>query len=205
MGSLFSYVRYVYLRTFELTLPLAPPGIDSVNTNHIQMCLYLPYLHFDTYKVLVKRRHFVKQRIEQGRSRPVPQQVSKLDSLEIQVLWQYLGHDPPINARRTLDQFGYPSLLDTRARDDDQMLYKMTKERHFKSNIGTINTADGQGNAAQMMRPAQGNEEKDAVDGNSDDPDNPSDSDPMPGDDLLDGNVLMVDQLWLWVIDGMYI
>ncbi|CCD53134.1 hypothetical protein BofuT4_P121530.1 [Botrytis cinerea T4] len=166
------------------------------------MCLYLPYLHFDTYKVLVKRRHFVKQRIEQGRSRPVPQQVSKLDSLEIQVLWQYLGHDPPINARRTLDQFGYPSLLDTRARDDDQMLYKMTKERHFKSNIGTINTADGQGNAAQMMRPAQGNEEKDAVDGNSDDPDNPSDSDPMPGDDLLDGNVLMVDQLWLWVIDG---
>lgn len=205
MGSLFSYVRYVYLGTFELTLPLAPPGIDSVNTNHIQMCLYLPYLHFDTYKVLVKRRHFVKQRIEQGRSRPVPQQVSKLDSLEIQVLWQYLGHDPPINARRTLDQFGYPSLLDTRARDDDQMLYKMTKERHFKSNIGTINTADGQGNAAQMMRPAQGNEEKDAVDGNSDDPDNPSDSDPMPGDDLLDGNVLMVDQLWLWVIDGMYI
>ncbi|KAM0142996.1 hypothetical protein ACHAO1_000830 [Botrytis cinerea] len=202
VGSLFSYVRYVYLRTFELTLPLAPPGIDSVNTNHIQMCLYLPYLHFDTYKVLVKRRHFVKQRIEQGRSRPVPQQVSKLDSLEIQVLWQYLGHDPPINARRTLDQFGYPSLLDTRARDDDQMLYKMTKERHFKSNIGTINTADGQGNAAQMMRPAQGNEEKDAVDGNSDDPDNPSDSDPMPGDDLLDGNVLMVDQLWLWVIDG---
>lgn len=153
----------------------------------------------------MKRRHFVKQRIEQGRSRPVPQQVSKLDSLEIQVLWQYLGHDPPINARRTLDQFGYPSLLDTRARDDDQMLYKMTKERHFKSNIGTINTADGQGNAAQMMRPAQGNEEKDAVDGNSDDPDNPSDSDPMPGDDLLDGNVLMVDQLWLWVIDGMYI
>ncbi|TEY81838.1 hypothetical protein BOTCAL_0031g00300 [Botryotinia calthae] len=179
-----------------------PPGIGSVNMNHIQMCLYLPYLHFDTYKVLVKRRHFVKKRIEQGRSRPVPQQVSKLDSQEIQVLWQYLGHDPPINARRTLDQFGYPSLLDTRARDDDQMLYKMTKERHVKSNTGTIHTANGQGNAAQMMRPAQGNEEKDAVNENSDDSENPSDSDPMPDDDLLDGNVLMVDQLWLWVIDG---
>jgi len=45
------------------------------------------------------------------------------------VIWQFLGHDPPINCRRTLDQFGYPSLLDTRARDDDQMLYKMTKQR----------------------------------------------------------------------------
>ena len=45
------------------------------------------------------------------------------------MIWQFLGHDPPINCRRTLDQFGYPSLLDTRARDDDQMLYKMTKQR----------------------------------------------------------------------------
>lgn len=92
------------------------------------MCLYLPYLHFDTYKVLVKRRALVKQRLKQGRSRPVPQEVAKLDSEEFQVLWQYMGHDPPINIRRTLDQFGYPSLLDTRARDEDQMLYKMTKE-----------------------------------------------------------------------------
>ncbi|TGO22518.1 hypothetical protein BPAE_0164g00050 [Botrytis paeoniae] len=180
------------------------PKIDigSVDMNHVQMCLYLPYLHFDTYKVLVENRAFVKQRIEQGRSRPVPQQVSKLESQEIQVLWQYLGHDPPINARRTLDQFGYPSLLDTRARDDDQMLYKMTKERHTKPNVRTNHTADGQSNVAQMRRTAQRNDEKDAVDENSDDSGNPRDSDPMPDDDVLDGNVLMVDQLWLWVIDG---
>ncbi|KAF5876175.1 putative ankyrin repeat protein [Botrytis fragariae] len=188
----------------ESVSPLASPkiGIGSVDMNHVQMCLYLPYLHFDTYKVLVKRRAFVKQRIEQGRSRPVPQQVSKLDSQEIQVLWQYLGHDPPINARRTLDQFGYPSLLDTRARDDDQMLYKMTKERHTKSNGTTNNTTDGQNNVARMRRTAQGNDKEDAVDENSDDSDNPSDSDTMSDDDVLDGNVLMVDQLWLWVIDG---
>lgn len=166
------------------------------------MCLYLPYLHFDTYKVLVKRRALVRKRIEQGRSRPVPQQVSKLASQEIQVLWQYLGHDPPINARRTLDQFGYPSLLDTTARDDDQMLYKMTKERRPKSNIGTNHTADRQSDITRMRRPA---DEKDAVDENNDDSDNPIDSDPMTYDDVLDGNVLMVDQLWLWVIDGMYI
>ncbi|TGO71257.1 hypothetical protein BELL_0601g00060 [Botrytis elliptica] len=188
----------------ESVSPLASPKTDirSFDMNHVQMCLYLPYLQFDTYKVLVKRRDFVKQRIEQGRSRPVPQQVSKLDSQEIQVLWQYLGHDPPVNARRTLDQFGYPSLLDTRARDDDQMLYKMTKERHTKSNGTTNNTADGQSNVARMMRPAQGNDKEDAVDEKSDDSDNPSDRDAMSDGDVLDGNVLMVDQLWLWVIDG---
>lgn len=94
------------------------------------MYLYLPYLHFDTYKALVKRRTLIKRRIKQGRSRPVPQSVAKLDSLESKVIWQFLGHDPPLNCRRTLDQFGYPSLLDTRARDDDQMLYKMTKRRN---------------------------------------------------------------------------
>ena len=93
------------------------------------MCLYLPYLHFDTYKVLVRRRALVKKKTEAMDDQDRPSAVAKLDSLEFKVLWQYLGHDPPINARRTLDQFGYPSLLETRARDDDQMLYKMTKER----------------------------------------------------------------------------
>ncbi|THV53682.1 hypothetical protein BGAL_0044g00070 [Botrytis galanthina] len=180
---------------FGLESALPKIGVTSVDINHVQMCLYLPYLHFDTYKVLVKRRALVKKRIDQGRSRPVPQKVSKLASQEIQVLWQYLGHDPPINARRTLDQFGYPSLLDTTARDDDQMLYKMTKERRPKSNVGTNHTADRQSDITRMRRPA---DEKDAVDENNDDSDNPIDSDPMPYDDVLDGNVLMVDQLWLW-------
>src|SRR5579863_8357509 len=99
---------------------------SSPNKAPIQMCLYLPYLHWDNYKVIVKRRALIKRRIRQGRSRPVPLSVAKLQSLEFQAIWQFLGHDPPINCRRTLDQFGYPSLVDTRARDDDQMLYKMS-------------------------------------------------------------------------------
>jgi hypothetical protein len=98
----------------------------SPKAGQIQMCLFLPLLHWDTYKALVKRRTLIKRRINQGRSRPVPQSVAKLESLELRVIWQFLGHDPPINCRRTLDQFGYPSLVDTRARDDDQMLYKMS-------------------------------------------------------------------------------
>ncbi len=84
--------------------------------------LFLPFLHFDSYRNLIRRREIVKSRLRQGRTRPVPQAVAKLESLELQVIWEFLGYDPPVNCRRTLDQYGYPSLHDTRARDDDQML-----------------------------------------------------------------------------------
>ncbi|KAA8573793.1 hypothetical protein EYC84_005349 [Monilinia fructicola] len=172
-----------------LISPLSSPkiSISSLEISHIQMCLYLPYLHFDTYKVLVKRRALVKQRLKQGRSRPVPQEVAKLDSEEFQVLWQYMGHDPPINIRRTLDQFGYPSLLDTRARDEDQMLsYRQSKI--------------GQGKTELYENLEE--EDYDEIDENSEDHGAQSDTVIASDDDVLDGNVLMVDQLWLWIIDS---
>ena len=145
----------------------------------------------------------VKRRIQQGRSRPVPLSVAKLESLEFRVLWQFLGHDPPINCRRTLDQFGYPSLLDTSARDDDQMLYKMTKQRcHHPDDI--------------LLRGGKEKDRKDAgkptvrddETGDEDQDDNADtevsvdeDEEESDDEDILDGNVLMVDQLWLWIID----
>jgi hypothetical protein len=36
------------------------------------MALYLPYLHWDTYRRMIKRREFVKKRLDQGRARPTP-------------------------------------------------------------------------------------------------------------------------------------
>ncbi|KAK8110679.1 ankyrin repeat protein [Apiospora kogelbergensis] len=91
--------------------------------------LYLPYLHFDTYKNVIKRRKTIRRRLGLGRARPVPEDIALEESLEMRVTWEFIGHDPPLNTRRTLDQYGYPSLRDTYARDDDQMLYKLTKER----------------------------------------------------------------------------
>jgi hypothetical protein len=165
------------------------------------MCLYLHFLHFDTYKSLVKRRTLIKRRIKQGRSRPVPQSVCKLESLELKVLWQFLGHDPPINCRRTLDQFGYPGLLDTRARDDDQMLYKMTKQRsyHPKDNLYDYD-AEKKANAGEKT---QGDGEENLADGDNDEDSDESESgsEEESDEDILDGNVLMVDQVWLWIVD----
>ncbi|KAH8674577.1 hypothetical protein BGZ60DRAFT_526534 [Tricladium varicosporioides] len=188
-----------FLRPHDPTSPSASPNRrGSPNGKPIQMSLFLPFLHFDTYRALVRRRKLIKQRVKQGRSRPVPQSVAKMDSLELQVLWQFLGHDPPINSRRTLDQFGYPGLLDTRARDDDQMLYKMTKQR-LPHSIRDHDT-EGERRTSQKL----GNDSGEFID----DPEVGSEgSESETGDDdsdndILDGNVLMVDQVWLWVLDN---
>jgi hypothetical protein len=148
----------------------------------IMMSLYLPYLHWDTYTRMVKRRDIVKSRLIQGRSRPTPESIGTMD-LELIVAWKYLGYDPPFHTRRTLDQFGYPNLSDTRARDDDQMLYKMTKrppkEKEEKP------TQDGKAKSA----PGDPTHEKE------------DETNPSPKKDfyktLRDGKVLMVDQVWL--------
>ena len=63
----------------------------------------------------------MKSRIIHGRSRPVPKDISEME-LEHKVTWAFSGYDPPFNGRRTLDQFGYPNLHDTRARGISPLL-----------------------------------------------------------------------------------
>ena len=175
-----------------LTSPsLRPVSPGDSNTSHLQMSLYLPYLHWDTYKLMIKRRHLIKRRLAHGRSRPVPEEISKLE-LEHRVTWAFLGHDPPYNCRRTLDQFGYPNLHDTRPRDDDQMLYKMTKERKKPDRkvLGTPKFQKGHD------KPLVDDEKRTATV----DPEGPSEEDGGSEEDVLDGTVLMVDQLWLWAV-----
>jgi hypothetical protein len=60
------------------------------------MALYLPYLHWDTYKRMIKRREFVKKRLDQGRARPTP----KIDTTDLErktyfhtkLIFRLLGH-----------------------------------------------------------------------------------------------------------------
>ncbi|KAL9616697.1 MAG: hypothetical protein Q9160_008450 [Pyrenula sp. 1 TL-2023] len=137
-----------------------------------QLALYLPYLHWDSYRQLLERRQLISKRMKQGRVRPVPEEVSKSKSLEAKVVWQYLGSEPPLHCRRTLDQFGYPNLRNTRARDDDQILYKRTKERA--------------GTSPRKSKPPKQTKKGEKLTQES---------------PVADGKVLMVDQLWLWMID----
>lgn len=176
----------------------SPPHSLRLQDEAISLCLFLPYLHFDSYKRLLHRRAVIFDRLSRGRARPVPQEIAKSNSMELQVIWEFLGHDPPINCRRTLDQFGYPSLRDTRSRDDDQMLYKLTKERscrygehHRDLYAHSLNSRSGsygshgswKDKLAGLENIKDGDEEEEEED-----------------DGVRNGNILMVDQMWLWVI-----
>ncbi|KAE8151169.1 hypothetical protein BDV25DRAFT_139154 [Aspergillus avenaceus] len=146
------------------TLPISAPG----EPGEPQLALYLPYLHWDTYWNLLQRRNVIEQRLHQGRSKPVPEHVSE-SHIESKLIWKFLGAEPPIHIRRTLDQYGYPNLRSTVARDDDQMMWKRTR------------------------KPVDLNHEF-------------SNSVPIPGKhtssrNFMDGKVLMVDQLWLWIVN----
>jgi hypothetical protein len=140
---------------------------------------------------MVKRRDIVKKRLEQGRSRPTPSEIGTMDE-ELQVAWKYLGYDPPFHTRRTLDQFGYPNLSDTRARDDDQMLYKMTMmtEHSAQERIEMKSDEKIRGNKASG----------DSTDAKDEDAILQASKDDYKY--LKDGKVLMVDQVWLFICDN---
>ncbi|KAI1123789.1 hypothetical protein F5Y10DRAFT_45506 [Nemania abortiva] len=193
----------------ETTVPRTPsPGRSersaSPNITPAHFYLYLPYLHYDTYINIVRRRNIIKRRMKHGRARPVPQDIAELESLESRVIWQFIGYEHPLNARRTLDQYGYPALQDTWARDDDQMLYKLTKQRitdPLKQKRDMFHNGDEHPSAASPFatsRLASPADRLTKVDDTNiiDEPDTDSD------DDIINGNVLMVDQLWLWAVDN---
>jgi hypothetical protein len=122
-----------------------------------------------------------------------------LESLELRVLWEHIGFDPPLNVRRTLDQYGYPSLQDTNARDDDQMLYKLTKQGPQPSwgRMRVTGIPAPSPEAAEKSAEDEESSEEEDDDGNSSDATTTYEEE----SDLRDGNLLMVDQLWLWAID----
>lgn len=201
------------IRSALLTL-LGPPSRPSssssqgtsrspgISPNHLY--LYMPYLHFDTYKNIIRRRNVIRRRMSHGRARPVPPDIAQLESLDCRVIWEYIGHDPPLNARRTLDQYGYPALRDTYARDDDQMLYKLTKERLTllpKDRQDMYNMRNAEDEQPPIISPGSPLAMNADTPLKSDAASYKYESDEDLESDILDGNVLMVDQLWLWAID----
>ncbi|GAP91371.2 putative ankyrin repeat protein [Rosellinia necatrix] len=191
----------------ETGIPRSPPPnksgrSSSPNVSPSHFYLYLPYLHYDTYVNIVRRREIIKRRQKHGRARPVPKEIADLESLESRVIWEFIGYDHPLNARRTLDQYGYPALQDTWARDDDQMLYKLTKQRMvdpLKRKRDMYHNAEGPTSAVSPASWFASVAEKvlDTTDTSGSEEDKKD-----PGRDIINGNALMVDQLWLWAVDN---
>ncbi|CAJ2506537.1 Uu.00g006670.m01.CDS01 [Anthostomella pinea] len=144
----------------------------------------------------------VTRRMKHGRARPVPKDISQLESLECRVIWEFIGHDPPLHTRRTLDEYGYPSLRDTYARDDDQMLYKLTKERLTMQSNRKRDMYHPGGESFSAVSPASRFRSIADTLLKSDAASRADDTEPELEDDIIDGKVLMVDQLWLWAVDA---
>jgi hypothetical protein len=178
----------------RLASPRIPSPFGPPTRGIIPNCLYLylPYLHFDTYRSMIQRRKLIAKRRRHGRAKPVPQWVDAQESLELKVIWEYIGYDPPLNCRRTLDQFGHHSLRDTNSRDDDQMLYKLTKKDAPMLGSHGSNTSFARSERFSVSTKGSAS----TIYGGPD-----TEFGIEPGSELKNGYVLMVDQLWLWSID----
>ncbi len=116
-------------------------------------------------------------------TQPIPDDVAYGNSMKHKRIWQHLVQDRPIHCRRTLDQYGYPNFRDTAVRDRKQTLYKRAKS-----------AAD-----AQLPNEPHRSKSRDA-------PSN-LDVDFNKGADYWAAKLdapkgLMVDQLWLFIIDS---
>ena len=146
----------------------------------VQFVAYLPYLHWDSFRNLQKRADIIALRRKQPHARPIAKDVARGKSMEHKLIWQHLTSDRPVHCRRTLDQYGYPSLRNTAVRDADQILYKRTKldadapphkDLSVKHRLQSSRTAAARQSSL------------------------PNANDPV-------AKVLMVDQLWLWIVDN---
>jgi hypothetical protein len=105
------------------------PGLTSP-IDAAQLAIFFPYLHWDTFDNLKARRSLLDKRLQQERPYPVDKEVAS-DCIEHQLIWWYCRNfaELPLHVRRSLDQYGYPNLANTKARDLDQILYKRTSPR----------------------------------------------------------------------------
>ena len=165
-------------------LPKGADKHDGITTplsanSEIQFAVYLPYLHWDTFRNMQRQAAIIKKRSEQAQAQPVDPEIASSKSMVHKLIWQHLTSDRPIHCRRTLDQYGYPSLRNTAVRDADQILYKRTKrksEAESSQEPPIKEKLSSRSSAGQNHRSS--------------------------GDDDNAAKVLMVDQLWLWIMDN---
>lgn len=110
---------------------------DAVNPNNAsrtgasssiacrQLQMYLPYLHWDTTENFAARSQYLES-LGSSRENAVPERISVRTKAIMQSNRNTVVRNS-YHARRSLDQYGYPGLHDTRDRDDDQVVSRNTK------------------------------------------------------------------------------
>ncbi|KAG8528250.1 uncharacterized protein KY384_007167 [Bacidia gigantensis] len=155
-------------------------AMPSSSCDSVQLVAYMPYLHWDSFKSMKERANVINRRLDQPQARPIPRDITLGNSLEHKLIWQFLTLDRPLHCRRTLDQYGYPSLRNTIVRDHDQILWKRTRLELQRTPSSLSNST-----TAKAKKPPK-----------------PMDIQPnVVGTESHIPKVLMVDQLWMWIVD----
>lgn len=114
----------------QLRMPvLGDAGAEEAKGAQLPLiAVYIPYINWETYGNYCNLRAAYE-----GRSAtfgvdivPSPEQENRLDMEEAQAQSEHLNGESPLHLRRTLDQFYYSSLSDTKQRDADQTISKWT-------------------------------------------------------------------------------
>lgn len=120
----------------------------------------------------------IEKRRKRGHPLPIDNDVASGKSMENKLIWQYLNSERPIHCRRTLDQYGYPTLHNTAVRDEDQILFKRTKVS--QEVLSAKESFKKMWHSGRLLSSQQ----------------------VQPISEDICAKVLMVDQLWLWVVDA---
>ncbi|KAI9713536.1 MAG: hypothetical protein M1820_000918 [Bogoriella megaspora] len=181
--------------------------IDSLHGDDGGIVIYLPYLHWDTYGALSDRKTVIQECIN-------PHQRTSSDTFsssnrlpEHRLISQYLtSHSGfPLHHRRSLDQYRYPALTTFTVRDADQVLSKRNGSNRQMDAVGPRSLQ--QSNTAEEKELDVSDAEDQPKLMNSAHQYNgvPPRGKPDTGSSTTqyadrESKVLMVDQLWCWVV-----
>jgi hypothetical protein len=165
----------------------------------------MPYLHWATSGESLNHRNEVIKRLDEefkdrDYQRPSYEDIERMESLmKMRVLRAFLYPigDRCLHIRRTLDQYYYSTLTEADERTEDQVVYKFAKKQHRKrmeeeakakererEKVRKVQTLRGSQNSLKTTDERE-KQEKKKVEPSWDPP-----------------KVMMVNQLWMWIVDG---
>ncbi|KAF8853541.1 hypothetical protein BDZ45DRAFT_75687 [Acephala macrosclerotiorum] len=122
------------------------PRSDDISSKEC-LVLFMPYLHWDTVDQQEKREHIMNQPLREQQLREErhpenerpeqepPEHIVPLPNKDQRLTAAYLLEAHPLHVRRTLDQYYYHSMLDTKRRDIDQVVSRYQKDQNLNPKV----------------------------------------------------------------------
>jgi hypothetical protein len=179
----------------------------------------MPYLHWTTSGDDLDHRNFVINELAEkfrdpGYKRPTPEDIEAENekTMKMKILRAFLHptNDRCLHIRRTLDQYYYSTLPDADERTVDQVVYKFAKKQHNKQIEEAARAKEEEKKRATERRERSKWEMSESSLGSSRsfprrgmEFEDPEEEDKKRVDVSWDPpKVMMVNQLWMWIIDG---